>query len=107
MTVASTVVSGVSAVLLHMKFGPPGMPPTVMLAGVLAGVLAGLLAARLVSATPFDVPPQSALPLWQVQLAEVSDLVRARLAAAGLQQPCHRSMVETRKLLVVRPDEDT
>ena len=28
------VLKGVRAAVVHMKFGPPGMPPTVMLAGV-------------------------------------------------------------------------
>ena len=72
-TVASVVVSGVSAVLLHMKFGPPGMPPTVIPPGS-DRCTCRSSASTLVSAMPLPVPPQAALPLWQVQLADVTIL---------------------------------
>ena len=73
-TVVWLVVSGVIAVLLHMKFGPPGMPPTVIVdivTGLAAVPYFAVCDIAVASETPLLVPLQAALPVAQVNCAEV------------------------------------
>ena len=69
-TVAATVVSGVSAGVVHMKFGPPGRPPTVMTPASGSRCRTCRRPKAVASATPFDAT-QLALPLPQVHMAEL------------------------------------
>jgi hypothetical protein len=91
--VVLSVESGRIGALVHMKFGPPEMPPTVMFATValLAAVpylqfkLLGMLlpAKPSFSLLPVFVPPQFAKPLEQVQFVLVAVLQMVLVPASG------------------------
>jgi hypothetical protein len=91
--VVLSVESGRIGALVHMKFGPPEMPPTVMFATVALLAVVPYLQFKLLgmllppkassSLSPVFGPPQFALPPEQVQLALVAVLQVVLVPASG------------------------